>query len=89
MDKKTNFFKFNILTVFGFLWFILFFKTSEWISNLIPNESMTEGVIVGLIIFTIGIISAFFINKHQKGFITGFLLAFALVIIYLFFISKF
>lgn len=87
MDKKTNFFKFNISTIFGFLWFILFFKASEWISNLIPNESMAKGIIAGLIIFIIGITSAFLINKQKQGFITGFLLAFAFGLIYLFFSS--
>lgn len=89
MDKKTNFFKFNISTIFGFLWFMLFFKTSEWISNLIPDESMAEGIIAGLIVFIIGIISAFFINKRKQGFITGFLLTFTLGIVYLFYNSKF
>lgn len=84
MDKRKKF-KFNISTIFGFLWFILFFKASEWISNLIPDEYMTEGVIIGLIIFIVGTIFAFFINKRKQGFITGFLLAFIFGVIYLLF----
>lgn len=88
MDKKTNFFKFNISTIFGFLWFILFFKTSEWISNLIPDEFMAEGIIAGLIVFITGIASIFLINKQKQEFITGFLLAFAIGIIYFFTIFK-
>lgn len=86
MNKKTNFLKFNFSTILGFFWFLIFYKTAKLSAGLIPDKFMATGIITGSIIFIIGIISAFLINKHKQGFITGFLLAFILgIIIYFLF----
>lgn len=72
----------------GIVWFFIVWLGASWgtkfVGDNLTDEYMGMVVEIGIVLFVLGVISSFIINRYRKKFVLGFMTAFVVALFIMF-----